>query len=174
MMVISGWNTCDQFINIKNIFTHFKNSTLWIKTERGFKKSSLFFISLIITFPNCWSLQIIIMTAVISTVPYLTSKGEHTLLYKFYKNVWENVHSCTLPHRTRVGAREGHKRKRTEFKTTCCDIVCGGEFLTQFWQHRMLESWPKVFVLTWGIRSIHVSTEQQNWLEGVYTARSES
>ena len=30
---------------------------------------------------------IILVTTVISIVPYLTSKAEHTMLYKFHKNV---------------------------------------------------------------------------------------
>ena len=33
------------------------------------------------------------------------------------------------------------------------------------------QHWPKVFDLSWGIRSIPVFTEERSFLEGVYTVR---
>ena len=33
------------------------------------------------------------------------------------------------------------------------------------------ECWPNVLVLTWGMRSVRVSAEEQSRLEGVYTVR---
>ena len=35
------------------------------------------------------------------------------------------------------------------------------------------ERWPKVFVLTWGVRSILVSAEERSFLERMYTQRED-